>query len=71
MSDTYILTNPIKFAIMVPVSVDDYIYVTEQTGGMYEVETVLYNTRQEAEAAAEIWGTMAKVVEYKQEEELQ
>lgn len=67
MSGLYILTNPIKFAVMVPLSTDDYIYVTEPTGTMFEVEPVLYNTKQEAETAATIWGDFAKVVEYTEE----
>ena len=67
MSGLYTLTNPIKFAIMVPVSVGDYIYVTKPTGGMYEVEPVLYNTEKEAGQAATIWGNFAKVVEYQEE----
>ena len=68
MTDTYILTDPIKFAVMVPLSVDDYIYVTKPTGGMYEVEPLLFNTKSEAEEHAAIWGSLARVVEYQQEE---
>ena len=67
MSGSYILTNPIKFAVMVPFAADDYIYVTKPTGEMYEVEPVLYNTKKEAEEAATIWGPLAKVVEYNNE----
>lgn len=67
MSGLYILTNPIKFAVMVPLSEDDYIYVTEPAGTMFEIRPVLHNTRKEAVEAASIWGPLAKVVEYKEE----
>lgn len=63
MSGLYILTNPIKFAVMIPFD-GDYMYVTRPTGSMYEVEPVLYDTKKEAEEAATIWGAVARVVEY-------
>lgn len=56
-----------KYAIMVPFDNDDYIYVTEPTGNMYEVEPVLHNTLEAAQEAAAIWGKLAKIVEYKGE----
>ena len=67
MSGLYILTNTIKFAVMIPLAEDDYIYVTEPAGTMFEVEPVLYNTEKEAVEAAAIWGVNARVVEYKEE----
>lgn len=56
-----------KYAVMVPFGNDDYIYVTEPTGNMYEVEPVLHNTLEAAQEAAAIWGKLAKIVEYKGE----
>lgn len=67
MSGLYILTNPIKFAVMVPFGNDDYIYVTKPTGTMFEVEPVLHNTLEAAQEAAAIWGNHAKIVEYTEE----
>lgn len=66
MSSTCIRTNPIKFAIMIPMSVGDHVYVTKTTGTLYKAEPALYNTKQEAEAAATVWGNFAKVVEYQE-----
>lgn len=53
-----------KYAIKVPLSVDDYIYVTEPTDVPFEVKPVLYETENKAKQAASIWGPLAKVVEY-------
>lgn len=53
-----------KYAVMVPFDNDDYIYVTEPTGNMYEVEPVLHNTLEAAQEAAAIWGKLARIVEY-------
>jgi hypothetical protein len=55
-----------KWAVMVPFEEDDYVYVTRPAGAMYEVEPILYDTREAAVEAAEIWGTAAKIVEYKE-----
>ena len=67
MSGLYILTNPIKFAVMVPWDNDGYIYVTRLTGEMYELEPVLYDTYKQAKEAASIWGKFAKIVEYQEQ----
>jgi hypothetical protein len=67
MSGLYILTNPIKFAVMVPLAEDVYIYVTEPDRTMSEIRPVLYNTKKEAVEAAAIWEGNARVVEYKEE----
>lgn len=67
MSGSYILTNPIKFAVMVPFGNDDYIYVTESTGNIFEVTPVLHQTLEAAQEAAAIWGNSAKIVEYTEE----
>jgi len=46
----------------VPLAVDDYIWVTEDRGSYnFDPRPVLYNTRNEAVRAAEIWGPMALV----------
>ena len=51
-----------KYGIKVPLAVDDYIWVTESTGRCdFDLQPVLYNTVEEAEIAAEIWGPMAQV----------
>ena len=54
-----------KYAVKVPMSVEDYIYVTE--GKFYDTRPVLFTSRQEAEEHAEIWGPFAKVVRYREE----
>jgi hypothetical protein len=51
-----------KYGIKVPMAVNDYIWVTElPKNGVFDVQPVLYNTFAEANAAAEIWGPMARV----------
>lgn len=57
------MVEKIKYGIKVPLAVDDYIWVTEDTGkcGMFELQPVLYNDFDEAKAASEIWGPMAKI----------
>lgn len=57
-----------KYAVMVPFGNEDYIYVTEPDGEMFEVIPVLHNTVEAAEQAASIWGKFAKIVEYKEEQ---
>jgi hypothetical protein len=43
-------------------AVDDYIWVTELAEpGDFDPQPVLYNTAEEATAAAAIWGPMAQV----------
>lgn len=58
-----------KYAVMVPWDNEGYIYVTRPTGEMYEVEPVLHDTIEAAQAAASIWGKFAKIVEYKKGED--
>lgn len=54
-----------KYGIKVPLAVDDYIWVTEDTGRCdFDLRPVLYNTRDEAKAAAKIWGSLARVEVY-------
>ncbi len=52
-----------KYAIKVPFDNEGYLFVTQPTGNMYEVEVVLYDTREEAVEAAKIWGKFALIVE--------
>lgn len=49
-------------------SKDDWIYVTEPDGTIFEVRPVLFNSRQQAEEHADIWGNkkVAKVVRYRE-----
>lgn len=54
-----------KYAVKVPMSVGDYIYVTE--GEFYNIRPVLFTSREQAEEHAEIWGPFAKVVRYREE----
>jgi hypothetical protein len=42
----------------------DYSYVTRPSGKMYEVEVVTYDSYEEAEAAAALWGRGVRIVEY-------
>lgn len=53
-----------KYAVMVPIDNEGYVYVTRPTGKMYDVEPVLHNTFEEAKEAASIWGKFARIVEY-------
>jgi len=56
----------IKYGIKLALAVDDYIWVTEDTGRCdFDLRPVLYNTFDEAEKAAKRWGSLAKVEEYK------
>lgn len=57
-----------KYAVKVMLSKDDWIYVTEPDGTMFEVRPVLFNSRQQAEEHADIWGNkkVAKVVRYRE-----
>ena len=45
-----------KYAIKIYLSRDDWIYITESRGNMYELEPMLYESRKEAELATSIWG---------------
>lgn len=51
-----------KYAIMVPMAKNDYIYVTDINGDI--LNPVLFDTKEEALDKASIWGPKAKVVEY-------
>lgn len=57
-----------RYGIKVPLAVDDYIWVTKDSNNKLGLEPLLFNTYSEAEEHAEIWGSMAKVVEYDQYE---
>jgi hypothetical protein len=51
-----------QYGVKVPLAVDDYIWVTKDTGSCnFDLQPVLYDTVEEAEIAAEIWGPMAQV----------
>lgn len=55
--------NNQKYGIKIPIAVDDYIWVTELAEpGEFDLRPVLYDTVEEAQAAAEIWGPLAKVL---------
>jgi hypothetical protein len=55
-----------RYAIKIALAADDWIYVTEPSGTMFEVTPVLFNSRKEAEEHAAIWG-VSKVVRYRKE----
>jgi len=44
-----------KYAIKIQLAADDWIFITEKQGTMFELQPVLYDTEQEAWEAAEIW----------------
>ena len=44
-----------KYAIRIQLAADDWIFVTEEQGTMFELQPMLYDTEQEAWEAAEIW----------------
>lgn len=55
----------IKFGIKVPMAVDDYLWVTQDSGrGFSDRNPVLFDTKESALEAAKIWGPMAIVEEY-------
>jgi hypothetical protein len=56
-----------KYAVKVMLSKDDWIYVTEPDGTMFEVRPILFNTRELAEEHARIWGNedVARVVRWR------
>ena len=61
-----------QYAIKVMLAADDWIYLTEPTGTMFEVRPVLYKSRNEAEEFAESWRkkgkeSCVKVVRYRGE----
>jgi len=58
------------FGIRVPMSVDDYVWVTDPRANdpVFCPEPLLFETREEALDHASIWGSFATVKEYKQEE---
>ena len=41
-----------KYAIRIQLAADDWIFITEEQGTMFELQPVLYNTEQEAWEAA-------------------
>lgn len=61
-----------KYALMVKLGVDDWIYVTESnTDKCWDLRPVLYDSFESANQAASIWRTQGtancKVVEFLQE----
>jgi hypothetical protein len=65
-----------KYAIKIQLAADDWIFVTEPMGSMFEMYPMLYDTEQEAREAAEIWLKESKsenfvqVVEYDTDREV-
>lgn len=65
-----------KYAIKIQLAADDWIFVTEPIGSMFEMHPILYNTEQEAWEAAEIWlkegnrKNFVQVVEYDTDREV-
>ena len=63
-----------KYAVKVMLAVDDWIYITEDTGGnCWDLKPVLFDSRKAAEKYANAWRIKdrrrtVKVVEYKLEE---
>lgn len=60
------------YAIKLMLAADDWIYLTEPEGTMFEVRPVLFNTRELAEEHAKIWRlkgkeACVKVVRYRGE----
>jgi len=56
-----------KYAVKVMLSKDDWIYITEPEGTMFEVRPILFNTRELAEEHAKIWDKDAsKVVRWRE-----
>lgn len=49
-----------KYAIMIQLSEDDWIYITEPDGTMFEVRPVVYETFEQAEQAARVWSLKGK-----------
>lgn len=54
-----------KYAVKVELSKDDWIYVTEPDGTMFELRPILFDTYEQAKEHAKIWKDgMTKVVRY-------
>jgi hypothetical protein len=49
-----------KYAIQIQLAVDDWIYVTEPDGTMFEVRPVLFDSFEDADKAATIWRIKGK-----------
>lgn len=62
-----------KYAVKIMLAVDDWIYITEDTGGnCWDLQPVLFDSRKEAEKYADVWRIKdrrrtVKVVEYELE----
>jgi hypothetical protein len=61
-----------RYAIKLMLATDDWIYLTEPSGTMFEVNPVLYKSRKEAEVFANSWRkkgkeACVKVVRYRGE----
>ena len=57
------------YGIKVPFAVDDYVWVLDDPGRRvdFSIESpkpVLYDTKQEAQEAARIWGPLARIEFY-------
>ena len=55
-----------KYAIRVPLAVDDYIFVTD-VRSPFDVRTKTFDSFEDAKNHAEIWGPLAEIVEYQEE----
>ena len=49
-----------KWAIKIMLAADDWIYVTESDGTMFEVRPVLFDSFEDADKAATIWRIKGK-----------
>jgi hypothetical protein len=56
-----------KYAIKLTLAVDDYIYITEDTGNCWDLQVRTFNSKLNALDVATIWGSKAKVVQYSEE----
>ena len=53
-----------RYGIKVPMAVDDYVWVTQDSNNKLGLKPLLFKSHSEAVEHAEIWGPLAKVVEY-------
>ena len=56
-----------RYAVKVPFDDDDWLYVVEGDS-KFQLRVKKFDTIEEAEQHADIWGEQAIVVEYKEEE---
>jgi hypothetical protein len=56
-----------KYAVRVPLAADDYIFVSD-IDSPFDIKVRLFDSEEEAKEHAAIWGPLAEVVEYKEED---